>query len=140
VLFEATNLSTGRGTDAPFRQVGAPWLDAARVARLMAERFGLRLDTVRFAPSAPGDGKYADTALAGLRFPPFDRRRGDAIRDALRLLRVVAEIHPTEFRADARGLAIRLGIPDVAADPAAPTTWPGAARAFARRVRPYRMY
>ncbi|MBI5601416.1 MAG: DUF1343 domain-containing protein, partial [Gemmatimonadetes bacterium] len=26
-LFEATNLSVGRGTEAPFQQVGAPWLD-----------------------------------------------------------------------------------------------------------------
>ena len=34
-LFEGTNLSPGRGSDAPFSQVGAPWLDPAAVlARL----------------------------------------------------------------------------------------------------------
>src|SRR5260221_384898 len=31
VLFEATNLSTGRGTDDAFKQIGAPWLDFARL-------------------------------------------------------------------------------------------------------------
>ena len=38
VLFEATNLSVGRGSDAPFRQVGAPWLHAAAGARTRARR------------------------------------------------------------------------------------------------------
>lgn len=31
-LFEGTNLSVGRGTDRPFQWIGAPWLDARRVA------------------------------------------------------------------------------------------------------------
>ena len=34
-IFEGTNLSVGRGSDHPFEQVGAPWLDTAAVlARL----------------------------------------------------------------------------------------------------------
>ena len=32
-LFEGTNLSVGRGSDAPFEQIGAPWLDTAAVLR-----------------------------------------------------------------------------------------------------------
>ncbi|MBL0169901.1 MAG: DUF1343 domain-containing protein [Gemmatimonadaceae bacterium] len=35
-LFEATNLSVGRGTDGPFQWVGAPWLDSARVLQAIA--------------------------------------------------------------------------------------------------------
>jgi uncharacterized protein YbbC (DUF1343 family) len=31
-LFEATNVSVARGTDAPFACIGAPWLDAAALA------------------------------------------------------------------------------------------------------------
>ena len=30
-LFEGTNLSVGRGSDAPFQQIGAPWLDTTAV-------------------------------------------------------------------------------------------------------------
>ena len=34
---ETTNISVGRGTDTPFEQVGAPWIDGAG-ARRRAER------------------------------------------------------------------------------------------------------
>ena len=33
VYFEGTNLTEGRGTDRPFEQIGAPWLNAPEVAR-----------------------------------------------------------------------------------------------------------
>lgn len=136
VLFEATNLSSGRGTDAPFRQVGAPWLDAARVARLMRERYRLALEPVRFTPRLPGDGKYGDTLLAGVRFPRADRARGDPIRDALRLLQVIGELHRAELHVDSVGLARRLGIRAVPGKVA----WPEEDRAFVRRRRPYLLY
>jgi len=141
VLFEATNLSVGRGTDAPFRQVGAPWLDAPRVARVMAERFGIALAPVAFTPRSPGDGVYADTALSGLRFPAFDRGRDAPVRDAIRLLRVIGEVHPRELRVSIRGMAIRLGVAaSFALDPAGPTEWPDGVRDFLRARRRYLLY
>ena len=141
VLFEATNLSVGRGTDAPFRQIGAPWLDAPRVARVMAERYGIVLSPVAFTPRAPGDGVYADTALSGLRLPAFDRARDAPVREALRLLRVIGEVHPGELRVSARGMAIRLGVAaSFAVDPAGPTAWPEDAREFGRVRRGYLLY
>lgn len=45
VFFEGTNLSEGRGTDAPFQLVGAPWLDAAA---LVADMRALALPGVAF--------------------------------------------------------------------------------------------
>jgi uncharacterized protein YbbC (DUF1343 family) len=136
VLFEATNLSSGRGTDAPFRQVGAPWLDARRVAQRMAERFGVRLLTVRFTPRDPGDGKYGDTLVNGVQFAAFDRARGDAIRDALRLLGVIGEVHPGQFRVDSVGVARRLGVRATSGK----VEWPDEVRAFLARRRPYLLY
>src|ERR671913_1905726 len=47
VYFEGTNLTEGRGTDRPFEQIGAPWLNAQEVARVMNER---RLPGIRFEP------------------------------------------------------------------------------------------
>ena len=46
VFFEGTNLSEGRGTDAPFLQVGAPWLRDVR--GLVAELNGARMPGVTF--------------------------------------------------------------------------------------------
>lgn len=73
-LFEGTNLSVGRGTDAPFQQVGAPWLDGPALADAL-NRVGLpgvRFDPVTFTPRSPGDGKFGDTEVHGIRFVATD--------------------------------------------------------------------
>ncbi len=135
VLLEATNLSVGRGTDAPFTQIGAPWLRADAVARAMRARYGLAVTAVRFTPHAPTDGKYDGVAVAGVRLPALDRARGDAVRDALRLLAVIAAQHPDRLRVDSLGLARRLGV-----RPARAVTWPAdVARFRAERAR-YLLY
>src|SRR5215210_1119410 len=66
-LFEGTNLSVGRGSDAPFEQIGATWLDTTAVLRVMgrAELPGVRLRGVAFTPKRPGDGKSGDTLVQG---------------------------------------------------------------------------
>jgi uncharacterized protein YbbC (DUF1343 family) len=135
VLFEATNLSVGRGTGAPFRQVGAPWLDAARVAREMQRRFGVVMRPVRFTPRRPGDGKFAGVLVSGVRFPRFDRARGDPIRDALRLLDVIGALQPDSLRVDAHGLALRLGVAVTGQ-----VVWPGEVRRFLEARRPSLLY
>ncbi len=134
VLFEATNLSVGRGTDAPFRQVGAPWLRAEAVVRAM-RRLHVSLDAVRFTPHAPGDGKFDGVALAAVRFRAFDRTRGDPIRDALLLMRIIRELHPGLFAADSIGLARRLGEPVGTS-----VTWPEEVRRFRAEAAPYLLY
>ena len=35
---EGTNVSVGRGTDTPFEQVGAPWIDGVRLAEALNAR------------------------------------------------------------------------------------------------------
>ncbi len=77
-LFEGTSISVGRGTPRAFQQVGAPWLDAVALADRMAR---LNLPGVRFVPATftpldPGDGKFADTLIQGVRLvataPDYD--------------------------------------------------------------------
>ncbi len=135
VLLEATNLSVGRGTAAPFRQFGAPWLDGAGVAR-EAERRGLRVRLVRFTPRDPGDGKYPGRELAGVQLERVDRETGDPVATALTLLDAIAAVHPGDLQVDERGLALRLGIPRVPGR----SSWSADAEAFRRRVAPYLLY
>jgi uncharacterized protein YbbC (DUF1343 family)/CubicO group peptidase (beta-lactamase class C family) len=54
-LIETSNISVGRGTDTPFEQIGAPWIDAAELARYLNHRFlpGVRFVPVSFTPQAP---------------------------------------------------------------------------------------
>jgi uncharacterized protein YbbC (DUF1343 family) len=98
VYFEGTNLSEGRGTDRPFEQVGAPWLDAGGVARVMNER---RLPGVRFEAItmsvAPTAAKHKGLTIPAIRFVVTDRRAYRPVRTALLLIDKIRRRHPRDF-------------------------------------------
>jgi uncharacterized protein YbbC (DUF1343 family) len=96
-LFEGTNLSVGRGTGAAFTQVGAPWLDPVRVLATLGPEAGVELVPTAFTPVRPGDGKYADTLVQGIRLRVTDRARYDPPATALRLIRAIQTVHPDRF-------------------------------------------
>lgn len=98
-LFEGTNLSVGRGTDAPFEQIGAPWLDPARVLATLPPdaRRGVRFRAVAFTPHRPGEGKYADTAVVGIRLEVTDRAAYDPPATAVYLLAAIRAVHSDKF-------------------------------------------
>ncbi|MEP6745129.1 MAG: DUF1343 domain-containing protein, partial [Gemmatimonadota bacterium] len=95
-LFEGTALSVGRGTEAAFEQIGAPWLDTAAVLRRIrkARLAGVEFTNVTFTPRRPGDGKFADSLLRGIRLHVTDRRRYDPTATAVHLLAAIQAVHP----------------------------------------------
>ncbi len=108
VLFEATNLSVGRGTDAPFRQVGAPWLRPRVVNdRLFFDGRPLA-DSVTFTPRNPGDGKYDGIPLRGVRFR--EARGTNVIQAALLLMISIRRANPDSTRIDTVGFFRRYGV------------------------------
>lgn len=148
-LFEGTNLSVGRGSDAPFEQVGAPWLDTLAVlARIRGERLpGVAFSSTAFTPRSPGDGKYADTLLAGIRLHVTDRRAYDPTVTAVHLMAAIRAVHADRIRWTARQFdrlaggsslrtALEAGRP--AAEIVAP--WAEPIRAFELRRRPFLIY
>ncbi len=94
-LFEGTALSVGRGSDAPFEQIGAPWLDTATVLQRLEHVAlpGVRFHAVRFTPHRPGDQKFADTLVAGIRLTLTDRGRYDPTVTAVHVLRIIQDRH-----------------------------------------------
>ena len=98
-LFEGTNLSVGRGSDAPFEQIGAPWLDTAAVLSAMrrAALPGVSFRGVGFTPRSPGDGKFADTLLLGIRLKVTDRAVYDPPRTAVHLLTAISALQKDRF-------------------------------------------
>lgn len=146
-LFEGTNLSPGRGSDAAFSQVGAPWLDAAAVIARVGPQPGVALSPVTFTPRRPGDGKYADTLLYGIRLRVTDRSTYDPPATALRLLVAIRAVHPREFawiNAHFDRLAAQPGLRE-ALDRGAPTdsilsVWQAQRAAFAPRAAGVRIY
>ena len=94
VFLEGTPLSEGRGTDAPFEQLGAPWLAGNALAEVLNEQVpGLHAESVRFTPAS---SKHAGTEVYGVKLA----RTGplDPLRSALVLLREVRRQNPERFR------------------------------------------
>ncbi len=62
---EYANISVGRGTDQPFEQLGAPWIDGTKLAAALNAR---KLAGIRFYPVAftPTTSKYAGEACQGV--------------------------------------------------------------------------
>lgn len=73
-LLEGTNLSEGRGTTKPFEQLGAPWVDGARLAASLED---LGLPGVSFRPLGfvPAFQKHRDRRCGGVQIHPTNRHR-----------------------------------------------------------------
>lgn len=98
VYFEGTNLSEGRGTDRPFEQIGASWLDAPAVAATMnAKRLpGIRFEAIRMAVSATA-AKFAGQQIPAIRFVVTDRQAYRPVRTSLILIDTIRRQHLSEF-------------------------------------------
>ncbi len=81
---EYSNLSVGRGTDTPFQQVGAPWIDGRRLAARLNAR---QIPGVTFYPTwfTPTSSKYQGERCGGVFIVITDR-------EALRPVRVGVEV------------------------------------------------
>ncbi len=98
VYFEGTNLTEGRGTDRPFEQVGAPWLNAQEVARVMNERRlpGIRFEAITMSV-APTAAKHKGQSIPAIRFAITDRQAYRPVRTSLLLIDEIRRRHPRDF-------------------------------------------
>ena len=108
-LLEATNVSEGRGTPAPFLLLGAPWV---RAEKLELSVPGFALDRARFtpraSPAAPAP-KYRDEPCAGLRVRVTDANRAEPYRLGLELLAGLARQPEYAWRDEGAALTRLLG-------------------------------
>jgi uncharacterized protein YbbC (DUF1343 family) len=95
VAFEATNVSVGRGTSDAFTRFGAPWLDAARVARLIHDQNvpGVLVAVDSFTPVNPGDNKFNGRRIPGVKIHITDRDAVDSGLLGASVLWAIARVH-----------------------------------------------
>jgi uncharacterized protein YbbC (DUF1343 family) len=98
VYFEGTNVTEGRGTDRPFEQIGAPWLDASAVAKTMnAMRLpGITFEAMTMAVASTA-AKFPGQTIPGIRFDITDRQSYRPVRTMLLLIDAIRRQHPGEF-------------------------------------------
>jgi uncharacterized protein YbbC (DUF1343 family) len=146
VYFEGTNLSEGRGTDRPFEQIGAPWLNAVDIARVMNDKGlpGIRFEAITMTIETTA-GKYPGETLAGIRFAITERQAYRPVRTMLLLIDEIRRQHPDEFawRPSIDRLTgsdkVRLAI-DGGTLPALLDEWDREAGEFHETRRPYLLY
>ena len=95
-LFEGTNLSVGRGTTMPFQYLGAPYIDAYRLADQL-NRLGMA--GVRFLPAffTPSLSLYAGQLCGGVQIAVADRRSFAPVKTAVALFYELKRLYPNKF-------------------------------------------
>jgi uncharacterized protein YbbC (DUF1343 family) len=148
VFFEATNLSVGRGTDAPFHLVGAPWLiDAAEIA---AELNGKSLPGVRFEATtrriAAGQHRWGGRTIPMLRIVVTDRDLVRSVELGAHMLRAIHRRHARDWRWIGAGIerlsgsrALRTAVERGTVETLL-ARWRRESAAFERAAERYRLY
>jgi uncharacterized protein YbbC (DUF1343 family) len=94
--FEFANVSVGRGTDTPFEQIGAPWIDGRRLAEALNARAipGVRVYPVRFTPGA---SKFAGDSCSGVYFVVTDREALKPVRLGVEIASALTKLFPSQI-------------------------------------------
>jgi uncharacterized protein YbbC (DUF1343 family)/CubicO group peptidase (beta-lactamase class C family) len=105
-LLEATNVSVGRGTPRPFEQVGAPWMDGARLAAALAEKHlaGVRFTATSFTPSS---SVFAGELCNGVLVRVDDRARFEPVKTGLAIAAALLRLHRDAW--EPKNVAVLLG-------------------------------
>jgi uncharacterized protein YbbC (DUF1343 family) len=95
-LVEGTNVSEGRGTTRPFELIGAPWIDAAKLAAALNEKHlpGARFRPVHFTPTF---SKYEGTLCNGVQVHVLDRQAFNPVVAGLTTIETIHGLYPNEF-------------------------------------------
>ena len=93
LLEYAPNLSVGRGTDAPFEQLGSDFIDGPELSAYLNKRgiAGVRVYPTRFTPT---ESKFQGVAIQGVRFTITERERLDPIRLGLEVAVAIQKLYP----------------------------------------------
>ena len=103
---EGTNISVGRGTDTPFEQLGAPWIDpVALSAALNASGLaGVRFYPITFTP-APG-AKLGGQACHGVFVIVTDRDRLRPVRVGVQVAATLSRLYGAQFKLEDAALLL----------------------------------
>ena len=100
-LLEASpNYSVGRGTDAPFEQIGADWIHGVELAQFLNNWVipGVRVYPTRLRPAS---GPFAGKSIEGVRFVIVNREQLNAVRLGLDVAYALERLYPGKINFEA---------------------------------------
>ncbi|PYU03283.1 MAG: serine hydrolase, partial [Acidobacteria bacterium] len=97
-ILQNAGVSVGRGTEAPFEEFGAPWIDGEKVAAALDT---IHLPGLRFVaqPFIPVSGLYAGRRCGGVAIRIVDRAAVRAMRMGLEIAILLQKMYPENFDA-----------------------------------------
>ncbi|HEY7291439.1 MAG TPA: exo-beta-N-acetylmuramidase NamZ domain-containing protein [Vicinamibacterales bacterium] len=103
---EGTNISVGRGTDDPFDQVGAPWIDGNAFAAALNARGlpGVRFYPIAFTPAA--GAKFGGQSCHGVFMVVTDRDRLRPVRVGLEMAAWLSSTYGEQFKLEDAALLL----------------------------------
>jgi uncharacterized protein YbbC (DUF1343 family) len=93
MLEASPNYSVGRGTDSPFEQIGADWIDGKRLSAWLNER---QIPGIRFLPARfrPESSNFKGRRIEGVRFEITDRDAFDSTRLGIEIAYALMQLWP----------------------------------------------
>jgi uncharacterized protein YbbC (DUF1343 family) len=93
LLEAAKNYSVGRGTDAPFEQIGADWIRGMELAQFLNARSipGVRAYATRFEPTS---SVFQGKSIEGVHFVIINREQFNSVRLGLELAYALQKLYP----------------------------------------------
>jgi uncharacterized protein YbbC (DUF1343 family) len=144
MLEATTDYSVGRGTDAPFEQIGADWIKGQALATLLNSRFipGIRVYPTRFKPTA---SHFEGQQIEGVRFVVTDREAFDSTRLGIEVAAALQILYPgkIDFQKCRNLIGNHRTIGELELGRDASLIWGQAQREaaeFAERRKPYLLY
>src|SRR6266436_6462657 len=95
-ILQSAGVSVGRGTQAPFEEFGAPWINGEEVAAALNSR---HLAGVQFKnqPFIPVGGLYSGQRCGGVGMRITDRQAVRAMRVGLEIAAILRKLYPDKF-------------------------------------------
>jgi len=95
-ILQNAGVSVGRGTEAPFEEFGAPWIDGQAVAAALDSRH-LAGVTFKNQPFIPVGGLYSGQRCGGVGMRITDRQAVRAMRVELEIAAILKKFYPDRF-------------------------------------------
>jgi uncharacterized protein YbbC (DUF1343 family) len=102
-LIEGTNVSEGRGTDAPFLTFGAPWINGDILAKRLNELkiSGIEFKSTEFVPIIiPGKArspKFENQRCKGVHINVVDQKLLDSFFMGVVIVKTIHDLYPQQF-------------------------------------------
>jgi uncharacterized protein YbbC (DUF1343 family) len=95
-MVEGANVSVGRGTDAPFELLGAPWVSADELTHYLNKR---QIPGVRFRPAhfVPHGYRFKDQPCHGIQMILDDRQCLDSPSLGIEIASALYRLYPKDF-------------------------------------------